>query len=266
MRAVRTGKRRKKSRKDQKPESALPLGAGGRNAVERTALSGERFIVLGAVGPAADVLRRAPQQKDRDREHHQKRNSAEREKADAPAEGADDRIAERIAEPPDDPRERRRKADGKAAFFMEPVAENVRRGVKHEKRAGKALKGSGNVKGGKRPEKAHGEHRAGKHERRAAEQNARIDAAEERSDKRQNNTRTDAEKEHIKSESTHTEAKIFDHGGIENAAAVVNDAERSALQQTTADQHPPRAVDAAGVVHIISLLYPVISFKKYIVK
>ncbi|EKC61942.1 Resolvase domain protein, partial [human gut metagenome] len=52
MRAVRTGKRRKKSRKDQKPESALPLGAGGRNAVERTALSGERFIVLGTVRPA----------------------------------------------------------------------------------------------------------------------------------------------------------------------------------------------------------------------
>lgn len=50
VRAVRTGKRRKKSRKDQKPESALPLGAGGRNAVERTALTGERFIVLGAVG------------------------------------------------------------------------------------------------------------------------------------------------------------------------------------------------------------------------
>ena len=80
------------------------------------------------------------------------------------------------------------------------------------------------------------------------------------------NGRTDAEKEHIKSESAHTEAEIFDHGGIENAAAVVNDAERSALQQTTADQHPPGAVDAAGVVHIISLLYPVIAFKKYIVK
>ena len=138
---------------------------------------------------------------------------------------------------------------------MEPVAENVRRRVKHEKRAGKALNSPGDIESGQRPEKAHDKHRAGEHKRSAAEENARIDPPEELSDERKNKTRTDAEKENVKRESPHTEAEIFDHGIIENAAAVVNDAERAALQQTTADQHPPGAVDAAGFVHIVCSLH-----------
>ena len=255
MRIVGAGERREQPRKDQQPEGALPLGAGGRNTVERAARSGERRIFLCTVGPAADILRRAPQQKDRDRQHHNKRNNAECEKADPPAEGTDDRVAERVAEHSGKPRERRREADGKPALFMEPVAENVRRGVKHEKRARKALNGPGDIESGQRLEKAHDKHRAGEHKRSAAEENARIDPAEELSDERKNKTRTDAEKENVKRKSPHTEAEIFDHGIIENAAAVVNDAERAALQQTTADQHPPGAVDAAGFVHIVYSLH-----------
>ena len=103
MRIVGAGERREQPRENQQPEGTLPLGAGGRNAVKRAACSGERSIILCAVGPAADILRRAPQQKDRNRQHHNKRDNAEREKADPPAEGTDDRVAKRIAQHPGKP-------------------------------------------------------------------------------------------------------------------------------------------------------------------